>query len=119
MTIADFEPNSRGRRLTTVLRRVSGPIEAARTGATSLARRVPETMNATLAGASATTSALQKLPDSTLRSLAASSVGLGAGFYLTGRRRLAVAAGVAPALVMGAAIALRPVNPVAPTEAKT
>jgi hypothetical protein len=65
-------------------------------------------MQATRNGASATTSALQTLPDSTLRWLAASSVGLGAGLYLAGKQRLLIAAGVAPALIMGAAIALRP-----------
>jgi hypothetical protein len=78
---------------------------------------VPGTMHATRAGARGTTSALQTLPDSTLRSLAASSIGLGAGFYLAGAPRLVIAAGVAPALIVGAAIVLRPIAPVAPAEA--
>lgn len=112
MTIAEFKPNSRGDQLKTVLRRVSGrPVEVARTGVSMLVERWPQTLSATQAGARATTTALQRLPDSTLRSLLASSVGLGAGLYLSGRRRLVVAAGVAPAVVMGAAMALRPVKP--------
>jgi len=119
MTIEELEQPSPGSHLAGVVRRVSGSIKVARSGATRLIARVPGTMNATRAGAHATTSALQTLPDSTLRWLAASSVGLGTGFYLAGKRRLVIAAGVAPALVMGAAIALRPIKPVAPTEAKS
>jgi hypothetical protein len=68
-------------------------------------------MRATRVGANSTTSALQTLPDPTLRWLAASSAGLSAGFYLAGAPRLVVAAGVAPALIMGAAIVLRPSEP--------
>jgi hypothetical protein len=74
-------------------------------------------MRATRAGAHGTTSALQTLPDSTLRGLAASSVGLGAGFYLAGAPRLAIAAGIAPALIMGVAMVLRPGEPVVPVTA--
>jgi hypothetical protein len=79
-------------------------------GATAgrLLGQVPGRIHSTRAGADRTTRALQRLPDSKLRWLAASSVGLGAGFYLAGAPRLVAAAGVAPALVMGAAIALRP-----------
>ena len=66
-------------------------------------------------GARGTTGALQTLPDSTLLGLAATSVGVGAGFYLARAPRLAVAAGVVPALLMGAAIVLRPIKPDAPT----
>lgn len=62
-------------------------------------------------GASVASNPLQALPNSTLRWLAASSVGLGAGFFLAGAPRLVVAAGVAPALVMGAAMIARPVEP--------
>ena len=136
MTIEDLEPN-KPNHLTTVVRRVSGSvrvvrngaasllgrvpatIRATRNGATSLLERVPATLSATQAGARATTSALQQLPDSTLQSLAASSAGLGAGLYLAGRRRLAVAAGVIPALVVGIAIAARPVKTPAPAESKS
>jgi hypothetical protein len=136
MTIEEFEPN-RPNRLTRVVRRISGSVKVARNGAesllgrvpatiratrngaTNLLERVPATMSATQAGVRATTSALQQLPDSTLQSMAASSAGLGAGLYLAGRRRLAIAAGVIPALIVGAAIALRPVEPVAPAESKS
>lgn len=96
------------KRLAAVGRRVSGAIEVARSSAAMLIVRVPGTLHATRAGARGTTNALQTLPDSTLRGFAAGSVGLGAGFYLAGAPRLAVAAGVAPALIMGAAIVLRP-----------
>ena len=97
--------------LASVARRVTGAMRVARSGARTLVVRVPGTVHATRAGARETTSALQRLPDSTLRWLAASSVGLGVGFYLTGARRPIIAAGVAPAVIMGAAIALRPTSP--------
>jgi hypothetical protein len=131
MTIADFESETGGNRLTAILRRVSGPIEsarkraaelasrvpgAARKGAATVVARAPEAAHTARVGAHATTGALQHLPDSTLRSLAASSIGLGAGLYLAGKRRLAVVAGVGPALVVSAAIALRPTTPVKPGE---
>jgi hypothetical protein len=97
-----------------VVRRVSGAARIARRNATSLLARVPGTMHATRAGARGTTTALQTLPDPLLRWLAAGSVGLGAGFQLAGAPRLVVAAGVAPALIMGAAIVLRPIRPIVP-----
>lgn len=103
--------------LKSIVRRVSGAAKIARTNATRLIVRVPGTIHATRVGAHGTTSALQTLPDPTLRGLAATSVGLGAGFYLAGAPRLAVAAGVAPALLMGAAIVLRPSKPVVPAAA--
>ena len=127
MTIPKSEQGSPGtpaaagqpqKRLASVARRVSGAIQIARTGATMLVKRVPGTVHATRAGAHGTTSALQTLPDSTLRWLAASSVGLGAGFYLARAPRLVIAAGVAPALIMGAAVVLRPIEPVVPAAAK-
>jgi len=103
-------PPARGIRknLASVGRRVSGALGIARTSARRFIVRVPGTVHATRAGAHGTTSALQTLPDPTLRWLAAGSVGLGAGLSLAGAPRLVVAAGVAPALIMGAAIALRP-----------
>ncbi len=97
-------------RLEGALQRLSAAIDSARTSAARLIERVPATIDATRAGASRTTSALQTLPDPTLRSLVATSVGLGAGFYLAGAPRLAVVAGVAPALLVGAAIVLRPIE---------
>jgi len=89
-------------------------VRATQAGASNLVARLPATARATQAGARATTSALQQLPDSTLRSLAASSAGLGAGLYLAGKNRLLVALGVVPAIVVGAAIALRPHKTIAP-----
>ena len=59
-------------------------------------------------GATGTTGALQTLPDSTLIRVAATSLGVGAGFYLARAPRLAIAAGITPALVMAAAVLLRP-----------
>jgi hypothetical protein len=80
--------------------------------------RVPATVEATRSGARGTTSVLRNLPDSTLRWLAASSVGLGAGLYLAGKPRLLIAAGMAPALFMGAAIVGRPTEPAVPTKVR-
>ena len=96
------------KRLADLGRRVTGGIRTARTGAARLVDRAPETMHAARAAAVDLTANLQKAPDSTLRWLAATSVGIAAGFYLRRSPRLVVAAGVLPAVVMGAAIALRP-----------
>ena len=93
------------------VRRVSRASRSARAGATLLMARVPGAMHATGVGAQDTTSALQALPDSTLRWLTAGSVGLGAGLYLAGAPRAVAAAGVVPALFMGAAMVLRPITP--------
>jgi hypothetical protein len=89
---------------------------AVRDQAATLYERLPGTVRATRDGAMETTTALQTLPDSTLRWLAASSVGLSAGFYLARAPRVVILAGVAPALMMGAAIALRPMGLVESTE---
>ena len=62
--------------------------------------------------AASTAASLQALPDSTLLGLAATSVGVGAGFYLAGKSRLVVAAGIVPALLAGIAVILRPIPPV-------
>jgi hypothetical protein len=85
-------------------------------GATAgiLIGHVPGTVRATRIGARGTTNALQALPDATLRWMAAGSVGLGAGLRLARAPRIVVAAGVVPALLAGAAIALRPEPTVAP-----
>ena len=112
MTVSDFEPTSRGQRLKTAVRRASGrPIKVAQDGAATLRARLPGTVNATRSAARATTNALQTLPDTTLRSMTATALGVGAGLYLAGKHRLAVAAGVGPALFVGAAIMLRPGKP--------
>jgi hypothetical protein len=87
-----------------------------RSGAAALITRAPATMHATRVRAHDATTALQTLPDSTLLWLATTSVGLGAGLHLAGAPRLVTAAGLAPAALMGAAIVLRPVEPVVPAE---
>ena len=97
-----------------VAHRVSGAVRFAGRNVARIIGRVPGTVHATRTGAMGTTSALQTLPDSTLRGVAATSVGLGAGFYLARAPRLVIAAGVVPALVAGAAIVLRPAEPATP-----
>ena len=62
----------------------------------------------TLASATGLGATLQRLPNSMLRSMAATSVGLAAGFYLARAPRLMIAAGAAPAVIMAAAMILRP-----------
>ena len=95
--------------------RLDGRLTTAMTFARARVRRLiewlPGTWKATMAGANDTTSELQRLPDSTLQLLAVGSFGLGAGFYFSGAPRVIVAAGFTPALVMGAAIFLRPIMP--------
>ncbi len=92
-------------------RRAADAVEIARSRATTIVEGVPGTLRATRAGARGATTALQALPDSTLRWLTAASVGLAAGLTLAGAPRLVRAAGAVPALLMGAAIALRTTEP--------
>jgi hypothetical protein len=80
--------------------------------ATTFVGRVPGTLDATRTGARQAARSLQTLPDPTLQWLAAGSVGLSAGLFLTGKRRLVIAASIAPAVAMGAAIVARPVEKV-------
>jgi len=96
------------KRFTELGRRVTGGIRTARTGAARLVERAPETMHAARASGRGLTVALQKMPDSKLRWLSATSIGMGTGFFLSRAPRLVVAAGIVPAVVMGAAIASRP-----------
>jgi hypothetical protein len=91
-----------------VVGRVSRSVKVAANGVRALTRRVPGTVDATRTGANATAGTLAALPDSTLRWLTASSLGLSAGLFLAGRRGLAIAATVAPAVIVSTAIALRP-----------
>ena len=88
--------------------------EIARSSVAALNARVPKIAHAAWVRARGTTPALQTLPDSTLRRLAATSVGLGAGLQVAGAPRLVTAAGLAPAALMGAAIVLRPLEPLVP-----
>lgn len=95
---------------------MAGVVRSAGSSAWTLIGHVPGTVRATRAGARDTTSALQTLPDSTLTWLAASSLGLSAGLRLARAPRIVVGAGAVPALIAGAAIALRPVEPAAPAD---
>jgi hypothetical protein len=99
----------RGRKgLGTFIRRASGAVNLSDATAGPLFAHLPGTARVTRVRANATTSALQLLPESTLQGLAASSIGLSAGFYLAGLPRLVTAAAVTPAMIIGAAIVLRP-----------
>ncbi len=71
---------------------------------------VTDALHAAQTGATGTTHALAGLPDRTLIGVAAGSLGVGAGFYLARAPRLAIAAGILPALLTLAAVALRPVR---------
>jgi hypothetical protein len=104
-------PGKGRKRLRATVRRASVTIDLAAASARTLVSQLSATVHATRHRANATTTALQTLPDSTLRELAVSSVGLGAGFYLAGVPRLATAAAVAPAVIIGAAIITRPGDP--------
>jgi hypothetical protein len=100
-----------GRNRLGTLRRASRSIDLGLATAATLFAHLPGTARATRVRANATTRALQLLPDSTLQGLAASSIGLGAGLYLGGLPRLVTAAAVTPAVIIGAAIVLRPAQP--------
>jgi hypothetical protein len=110
---SEIEPSAgHGRkRLGDAARRASETIDLGLATAATLFAHLPGTARATRARANATTRALQVLPDSTLHGLAASSIGLGAGLYIAGLPRLVTVAAVTPAVVIGAAIVLRPVLP--------
>jgi hypothetical protein len=104
-------PRSGRKRLGNLVGRAPGAVDRSLATAGTLFAHLPGTARATRVRANATTSALQVLPDSTLQSLAASSIGLSAGFYLAGLPRLVTAAAVTPAMIIGAAIFLRPTRP--------
>jgi hypothetical protein len=91
--------------LAVYLRRAVG---IARTTGPTLRRRSARAVAATRTGLGWTTRRVRAMPSSTSQSLAAGSVGLGAGLYLGGAPRVVAVAGVAPAAVIGAAILLRP-----------
>jgi hypothetical protein len=100
---SDTENGSKA--LTTQLR---SAVRIARTTAPMLRRRSARAVAATRTGLGWTTRRVRAMPSSTSQSLAAGSVGLGAGLFLGGAPRLVAATGVAPAVVIGAAILLRP-----------
>jgi hypothetical protein len=99
------------KRLGNLVRRASEVVDLGLATAGSLVAQAPGIARATRIGLNATTGALQRLPDSTLQGLAASSIGLSAGLYLAGLPRLVTAAAVTPAMIIGAAIVLRPTKP--------
>ena len=88
--------------------RLRGAVRIARTTGPMLRRRSAKAVAATRAGLGWTTRRVQAMPRSTSQSLAAGSVGLGAGLLIGGAPRLVAATGAAPAVVIGAAILLRP-----------
>jgi hypothetical protein len=108
-----------GRKRLGFVQRAPGAIDLTLSTARTLVSHLPATMRATRVRANATTSALQILPDTTLQGLAASSVGLGAGFFLARVPRPLTAAAIAPAVIIGAAIVLRPGDRVSRSEAAT
>ena len=85
-----------------------GAVRIARTTGPMLRRRSARAFAVTRAGLGSTTRRVQAMPRSTSQSLAAGSVGLGAGLFIGGAPRLVAATGVAPAVVIGAAILLGP-----------
>jgi hypothetical protein len=89
-------------------------VSAVRRGARGVVSRLPATVRAARAGAHWTMTSLHTLPDQTLRSLAATSMGLGAGLSFTRAGRLGTVVGMVPAMVMETAIAVRPVAPSVP-----
>jgi hypothetical protein len=110
---ADRTPSADpGQRRAGVAAHLSGAISSAWAAATTFVGRVPGTLDATRTGARHAARSLQTLPDPTLQWLAAGSVGIGAGLFLTGKRRLVIAASIAPAVAMGAAIVARPIEKV-------
>jgi|GEM_PF-2670692 hypothetical protein len=91
--------------------RVFDGVRMARATALAVVEQVPETVDAVRTGALDTVVTVQRLPKSTLQWLAASSVGLGAGFFLSGAPRVVIAAGMTPALIIGAALVARQTDP--------
>jgi len=85
-----------------------GAVRIARAAGPMLRRRSARAVTATGAGYAWTTRRVQAMPRSTSQSLAAGSLGLGAGLLLGGVPRLVAATGAAPAVVIGAAILMRP-----------
>lgn len=85
-----------------------GAVRIARTTGPMLRRRSARAFAVTRSGLGSTTRRVQAMPRSTSQSLAAGSVGLGAGLFIGGAPRLVAATGVAPAVVIGAAILLGP-----------
>jgi len=86
------------------LDQVPALIETAR----SSAEHAPEAIERARVGTQQATTSLQTMPDTTLRMLAGVSVGVAAGLGLAGAPRLVILAALAPAFLVGGAIATRP-----------
>jgi hypothetical protein len=97
-----------GKSSASLARQLRGAVRMARATGPMLRRRSARAVTATRAGVGWTTRRVLAMPRSTSRSLAAGSVGLGAGLFIGGAPRLVAATGVAPAVVIGATILLRP-----------
>jgi len=95
------------RKRATLARQLREFVPVARTRTRALLRRWPAALVAARTGAGRTTAVVQSMSTPTLRSLAAGSAGLGAGLLLGGAPRIVAAAGVTPAIVMGAAVLAR------------
>ena len=95
------------RRSNVLATRLRGAVRIARTTGPMLGRRSVRAVAATRAGLGWTSRRVQAMPASTSQSLAAGSVGLGAGLLIAGAPRLVAATGVAPAVLIGASILMR------------
>jgi hypothetical protein len=92
------------KRLATRLRTA---VRIARTTGPMLRRRSSPAVAATRTSLRWATRTVRAMPSSPRRSLAAGSLGFGAGLYMGGAPRLIAATGVAPAIVIGAASLMR------------
>jgi len=92
----------------TLATRLRGAVRIARATSATIRRRSARAAAASRKGFGRTTRRVQAMPTSTSQSLAAGSVGLGAGLLIAGAPRLVAATGVAPAVVIAASILLRP-----------
>jgi hypothetical protein len=106
MAISNLDPMA-PRHLTSLRNLLARPFNVVRQGSGVVVRQVPPTAKAAQAGARTAAGVLRTTSDSTLRWLTATSLGVGAGLYFSGKRRLALTAAVVPAVVAGATIALR------------
>jgi hypothetical protein len=90
-----------------LLARVPVVVGRASTSSAALIRRLPTFVGAVSGRGRRMMIALEALPDSTIRPLAAGLAGIGVGLHLGGAPKVMTAAGVAPALLVGAVVLLR------------
>jgi hypothetical protein len=91
-----------------VIERFPDVVSNARSGVSQVADRMPEAVGRARVAAFETETTLQSMDDSTLRLVASATMGLAAGLYLAGAKRLVTLAVLGGALVVGSAIATRP-----------